>query len=395
MHSVYSGNTVRESKNNVIQIGYIYRKFVARTSNNMNTLRNTIAFGLPILLAGCMDMNHHMAPAQAELNISYPAAYVVNGESNSLSVIDLASNAVRETISFGAASTTDMAGMKMNDMVMWPHHIYLSPDGNRLGVGVPGMDLSAGHTGSVSGMKGRVLVVNPKTGALATNQQTPVMNHNAVFSPDGSEIWTSQMTDAGKVLVYDANTMALKKTIEVGMEPAEVTMSANGQYAFVANGKSNTVTAIRVSDKTVAKTIPVGDDPVGAWPGANNRMYVDNEKGKSISVIDVDKLAVVETINLGFTPGYVAFHPVRNELWVSQAGGSSVAIFENMGGVWMNHAQVSTGLDAHAIVFTKDAQTAYVTNQGAGTVSVINVAARNKIKDIAVGKKPNGLVLKY
>lgn len=96
-------------------------------------------------------MNHDMTPtpAQPELNINYPAAYVVNAESNSLSVIDLASNEVKETISFGAASTTDMAGMKMNEMVMWPHHIYLSPDGNKLGVGVPGMDLSAGHSGSV------------------------------------------------------------------------------------------------------------------------------------------------------------------------------------------------------------------------------------------------------
>lgn len=212
-------------------------------------------------------------------------------------------------------------------------------------------------------MKGRVLVVNPKTGALATNQQTPVMNHNAVFSPDGSEIWTSQMTDAGKVLVYDAATMALKKTIDVGMEPAEITMSANGQYAFVANNKSNSVTAIRLSDKTVAKTIAVGAEPVGAWPGANNRMYVDNEKGQSISVIDVEKLAVVENVYLGFTPGYVAYHPTRNELWVSQAGGSVVAILENMGGgVWMYHGQVKTGLDAHAIVFSKDAKTAYVTS---------------------------------
>jgi YVTN family beta-propeller protein len=119
-------------------------------------------------------------------------------------------------------------------------------------------------------MKGRVLVVNAKTGVMTTNQQTPVINHNAIFSPDGTEIWTSQMTDAGKVLVYDAGTMALKKTIEVGMEPAEITMSADKQYAFVANGKSNSVTAIRLSDKTVAKTITVGEDPVGASPGGSH-----------------------------------------------------------------------------------------------------------------------------
>lgn len=348
---------------------------------------------LPLIpLAGCMNMDN-MNATQPMLNINYPAAYVVNAEGNSLSVIDLTGQQVKETISFGDAS---MTGMNMSNMIMWPHHIYLSPDGSKLGIGVPGMDLSAGHTGGTTGMNGRVLVVNPVTGQTAQNQQTPVMNHNAVFSPDGTEIWTSQMDMTGKVLVYNAGTMALKNTITVGMEPAEVTMSSNGQYAFVANGMSNSVSVIKVSDKSVAKTIAVGEDPVGAWPGADGRMYVDNEKGQSISVIDVNTLAVVETVKLGFTPGYAAYHSTRNELWVSQAGtGTKVVIFERMNGAWMKTSEVMTGLDAHAIAFTKDGATAYVTNQGAATVSVLDVAKRTKIKDISVGKKPNGIVLKY
>ena len=345
-------------------------------------------------LSGCMNMDHGKTAVQPELNITYPAAYVVNAESNSLSVIDLATQQVKETISLGDASMTNMSGMNMDNMVMWPHHIYRSPDGSKLGVGVPGMDLSAGHSGGMAGMKGRVLVVNAKTGQTAQNQQTPVMNHNAVFSPDGTEIWTSQMDESGKVLVYDAATFALKKTIAVGKEPAEVTMSSNGLYAFVANGMSNSVTVMKVSDKSVVKTIAVGADPVGAWPGADGKMYVDNEKGQSISVIDVNTLTVTETVNLGFTPGYAAYHPTRNELWVSQAGtGTKVVIFERMNNVWMKMGEITTGLDAHAIAFTKDGSTAYITNQGAATVSVIDVAKRIKSKDIAVGKKPNGLVL--
>lgn len=314
-----------------------------------------------VVTAGCMNMDNmgNMAATQPALNINYPAAYVVNAEGNNLSIIDLASQQVKETVSFGDAS---MSGINMANMVMWPHHIYLSPDGSKLGVGVPGMDLSAGHTGGMSGMNGRVLVVDAKTGATTQNQQTPVMNHNAVFSPDGTEIWTSQMEEAGKVLVYDAATMAKKNTIAVGMEPAEVTMSANGLYAFAANGMSNTVTVIRVSDKTVVKTIPVGNDPVGAWPGSDGKMYVDNEKGQSISIIDVATLTVVETVMLGFTPGYAAYNSVRNELWVSQAGtGNKVVIFERMSNRWMPMGEVVTGLDAHAIAFTKDGAAAYIT----------------------------------
>jgi YVTN family beta-propeller protein len=54
----------------------------------------------------------------------------------------------------------------------------------------------------------------------------------------------------------------------------------------------------------------------------------------------------------------------------------------------------SAGAGAHAVGFTNDGNTAYVTNQMAASVSVINVSDHSKIKDITVGKKPNGIVLK-
>lgn len=368
----------------------------------MRTLRLALFFFWVGLLAGCSKSGNDVTPtpstptpttpAPPELNINYPAAYVINAESNNLSVIDLATLAVKETISFGSASNTPTTSLPMNQSIVWPQHVYLSPDGSKIGIGVPGVDLSGATTTMPTGAKGRVLVVNPKTGVVMSNQQTPVINQNAVFSPDGTEIWTSQPTD-NKVLVYDAATMSLKKSIDVGQEPAEVTISTNGLYAFVANNKGNSVTVIRIADKTVAKTIPVGESPVRAWPSANNRMYVNNLKSGSISVIDVNTLNVVENIGLGFTPAYVAHHATRNEIWVAQAGTSTIAILEWMG-VWMYHAQATAGKDAASIAFDKDLKMAYITNREAGTVSVIDVASRVQTKEITVGKKPSGLVLK-
>lgn len=345
-------------------------------------------------LLGCQRVD--MPVTNPQLDISYPAAFVVNGETNAISVLDLATQQARETISLGEMTTGSggHGGGMGSGNIAWPHHIYLSPDGKRLALGVPGEDLSAGHAGGQAGMPGRIVVLDARTGELLTNLETPAMNHNAAFSPDGTELWTSQMAAAGKVLVFDAATLVQKASIPVGKQPAEVTFSANGQYAFVANGESATVSVIRVSDKSVVKYLPVGEDPVGAWPGSDGRMYVDNEKGQSISVIDVATLAVVETLPLGFMPGFAAHHPTRNELWVSAAQtGNKVVIFERKAGAWVKATEVVTGLDAHAIAFTNDGQTAYVTNQGAGTVSVVDVATRAKRRDVAVGKKPNGIVL--
>src|SRR4051794_35373982 len=52
----------------------------------------------------------------SEMNIDYPAAYVVNGESSTVSVINLTTNEVTETIELMSAG---------GNMAMWPHHASL------------------------------------------------------------------------------------------------------------------------------------------------------------------------------------------------------------------------------------------------------------------------------
>lgn len=324
-------------------------------------------------------------------NINYPAAYVVNGESNTLSVIRLADNSVTETIEL-------MGGSMNGGMMMWPHHIYYSASNTalRLAIAMPGMDLSEGHTGSMAGMNGRVMLIDAIKGATIKEVEVPSMNHNAVFSPDGNEIWTSQMSEQ-KILVLDATNLAVKNTITVGDEPAEITFSADGSKAYVANGGDDNVTVINPSTKAVITTIPVGDNPVAAWVGFDGKMYVDNEDGQTVSVIDVASNAVVQTIPLGFMPGSVAHNNLKKELWVTDPKNSKVHYWtwNATSGSWEHGGLFDAAAGAHATAFTNDGNTAYVTNQLAESVSVINVANHTKIKDIAVGKKPNGIAIKY
>jgi YVTN family beta-propeller protein len=330
---------------------------------------------------------------QPLLNITTPSAFVINGESSTISVVDLASDAT-STIKLNTTSSGHSSHGSTSEEIQFPHHIYLSPDGTKLSIGVPGVDLTEGHTGTHE-TKGRILIVDAKTGQVISNTELSKPNHNSVFSPDGKELWTTAMEHDGKTLIFDAQTMVMKNSITVGSEPAEVTFSANGKYAFTANGGSNSVSVIDIQTKKILKTIAVGAEPVGAWTGSDGNMYVDNEMGQSVSIINVDKLEVVETVNLGFIPGYVAYNQVLNEMWVSNTGQSFVYYFVRENNVWKKQGSIQTGLDAHAIVFSKDWKTAYVTNQKNLTVSIIDAANHKKIKDISVGQKPNGIVLKY
>lgn len=325
---------------------------------------------------------HNMDDMAAEKNINYPAAFVVNGESSTISVIKLSNNTVSDSI--------ELMGSGSN-MIMWPHHIYNHQ--NHMAIGVPGMDLSAGHTGGMPGMKGRVVIMDATTGSLLQNFETPFMNHNAVYSPNGTEVWTTQMDEAGTVLVYDASSFVLKNTISVGDDPAEVTFSTDGLKAYVCNGGSNTVSIINPSTKSIITTLNVGNDPVGAWPATNGKMFVDNEASGTISVLDVASNNIDATINLGFKPGYAAFNSITTELWVTNPMAGKVVYYQDMGGnSWMKHGELSTGAGAHAIGF--NGSYAYVTNQLANTVSVVNPVSHIVVKTLNVGKKPNGIAFK-
>jgi len=351
----------------------------------MKKLILSIAVLSTVLFSSCnKDDNMNMNNA---LNVNYPAAYVVNGEDATVSVIKLSTNEVTATIPLMGTAT---------DMIMWPHHI--SSHENHLAIGVPGMDLSAGHSGLMTaGMTGKLLVIDAMTGAIVKNINLPLMNHNSIYSPNGTEIWVPQMEEMNsKVLVYDATTNALKNTINSGMMSAEVTFSSDGTKAYVANGDDDTVSVINVATKAVITTVAVGNNPVGAWPGSNGQMFVDNEDGQSISVINVATNAVDQTIALGFMPGIAAHNGVKNELWVTDPMNAKVHYFTWDAGMsmWMEAGTVTTGDGAHAVAFTTNGNTAYVTNQVAKSVSVVNVTNHMVTKTITVGNKPNGIVLK-
>ncbi len=355
-------------------------------------MKNSLIIFTMIVLLSCMKMDN----AQPQLNINFPAAYVVNGESGTLSVINLSLNEVSNTIQL----TDNMAKMSHNSSSMllsYPHHIYINSAKNQIAVAAPGVDLSAGHGSTTvathEGMSAKVAILDAVKGQNIKLFDVPVMNHNAVFNKDGSEIWTSQMDAKGSVLVYDAINFKLINTITVGKEPAEVTFSSDGAVAFVANGADNTVTAIEPISKKVINTFNVGANPVGAWPGADNRMYVDNEGGKSVDILDVKTMKIVEKVELGFMPGYVAYHAEMNEMWVTDPMAGKVHWWKkDNSGKMIHEGMLETADGAHAIAFY--GLTAYLTNQEAANVSVIDVSKHSVKKTLAVGKKPNGIVIK-
>src|SRR5450759_1144192 len=130
--------------------------------------------------------------------VNYDALYVVNGASNSLSVINASTDKVEKTINLGTPGTMMGGGMMNANSTfnnMWPFHISLSPDKSKLAITEPGMDFNGGYE----------MMMNTSSSGSAGDIH--YQHHNGNSTTVTSDIMQMQ----GKILILDAITGDLLK----------------------------------------------------------------------------------------------------------------------------------------------------------------------------------------
>ena len=79
------------------------------------------------------------------------------------------------------------------------------------------------------------------------------------------------------------------------------------EYAYVSNGKSNSVSVLDLLQFRNIKTIAVGTNPSGvAASPTRNEIYVANAESNNVSVIDAQQNRVVDTIGVHRGPYFVS-----------------------------------------------------------------------------------------
>jgi YVTN family beta-propeller protein len=379
-----------------------------------------------VILVSCTKNGGFNNPDNNPAN--YDALYVVNRADNSLSVINLTTDKVQKIINLGSTGTMMGGGMMNGSSTynnMYPYHISLSPDKSKLAITEPGMDFGGGYemmqtatsSGGMSGMgsnnyhhhngnsttditdimqmQGNILILDAVSGDLIKDITLEGMPYDAVFSPDGKELWTALMMPVGKVKVFNIDSYTLMSTIAVGNMPAGVAFSDDGKKVFVANGISGSITVIDAVTKQVIDTIVSHPGIVGAFPGMSGMMYTDNEKTHTINIINTMTNMMSDSIHLGFFPGVVRRDSIMNQMWVSDPDGAKIHFWTQSGTNYMYGGSVPVGSGASEMVFSKNGETCYVTNQNDNSVSVVDVAGLKEIMKIPVGENPNGLIIRY
>jgi len=143
----------------------------------------------------------------------------------------------------------------------------------------------------------------------------------------------------------------------------------------------------------------------GAALAAPAKVYVADEEGDTVSVLDAASFSKIATIPVGREPHNVQVSPDGRRAWVTINYESSTLMpkreHEGMTGagqVWVIDtatdqvaARVPVGRHPAHVVLTPDGRFAYVTNGGENTVSVVDTDTRHVVATIPVGTYPHGI----
>jgi len=110
-----------------------------------------------------------------------------------------------------------------------------------------------------------------------------------------------------------------------------------------------------------------------------------------ISIIDLGKMAVVKTLQIGARPNFAEFTRDGKRLYISNAGAGTVS--EINATDWSVLREIRVGKEPEHLALTTDGATLYVVNVGDGTVSVVELANGKTVRTFRTGKEPHGIVL--
>ncbi|MEM0124556.1 MAG: YncE family protein [Candidatus Micrarchaeaceae archaeon] len=218
------------------------------------------------------------------------------------------------------------------------------------------------------------------------------------ITPNGQYAYVANLGSATVSVVSTSNDSAFK-TVSVGTYSNGVAITPNGQYVYVTNGYNgaggNSVSVISTSTNSVVSTISVSTSPWGVAITPNGQyVYVTDWGSNMTSVISTSTNSVVSTISVGTYPIGVAITPNGQYAYVANSGngvGTTVSVISTSTNSVVS--TISVGTNPFGVAITPNGQYVYVTDWGSNSVSVISTSTNSVVSTISVGTNPDGVAI--
>jgi YVTN family beta-propeller protein len=186
------------------------------------------------------------------------------------------------------------------------------------------------------------------------------------------------------------------KLIPVGSQPHSVVLDADGRRAFVGNFGSDNVSIVDVAKQQVVETIGVGSQPTAlAFDAGSSRLYVTNFGDGSLSVVQIQAggSQLVATIGGVSEPLDIALSPDGRLGYVTSQSGGIVVL--DLTTLTITGQIPLAGFDLRNLAVSLDGQRLYVAartdQQGTGKIVVIDTGNLQVVEQIPVDPYPFGL----
>ncbi len=288
-------------------------------------------------------------------------AYVGNFKDNTVSVIDTAAGKPVATIPVAAG----------------PHGMTISPDGRWVYVSSDGSST--------------VSVIDTSSDRVTKKIEVGKSPHGVTLVP-GTGLLLVAVNGEDKIAFVDTSKQSVIATVGVG-KPHTIGVGPDGKMAYVSSQVPGrfAVVVIDLSSRSVVRSIGLNKPPRDLEYSSDGRAVYFTEAGvNAVEVLDPASDKIVAEIPTGVSPHYV------NHFRNTEFG---MAIVQGPGELFLFDPQtnkpvrsIKVGLQPHWLAVSGDGKTAYVTNEGSNTLSVVDIAG-GKTSTIAVGNQPRKVVV--
>jgi YVTN family beta-propeller protein len=313
----------------------------------------------------------------------------------------------------------------------------VSPDGKTLLVMTSGYNLQLDSNGNFQAQDSNeyVFVNDISTPNLPVQKQVLLVPNafsgGLVWGPDGTKFYVAGGADddvhtfalsngswaeVGTPMALGHFGDILNRETFVGPTTTGVGITADGSTLVVANYETDSATAVDVVHGTIlaefdlrpglinpAQTgVPGGEFPVGVAIKGNHTVYVSSSRDREIDVLNLNGgvLTLTSRIPVQGNPLRMILNQAQTKLFVVSNNADALIIVDTAAnavvaqvntsapaGILGNGNIIPKGSNPNSVTLSPDEQTAYVTNGGTNSVSVISLAGK---KPLVVGLIPTG-----
>jgi YVTN family beta-propeller protein len=305
----------------------------------MKALSHCLLF---VALLGCAAVQNHSAAATYQVIVS-------NEKSGDLTIINGDDLKVMATIPVGKR----------------PRGMRVSPDGKLLYVALSGTPISP----------------PPKLDA----------NGNPIFDRNEDDAKEADKSADGIGVVDIVQRKFLRK-IQVGSDPEDLGLSADGKQLFASNEDVGTTSVLDIASGKVEHIIPMSGEPEGIGVSPNGRFfYVTCETEGDVFVVDAQNFKAITHFKVGGRPRSVGFLPDSSRAFVPSESTGQLHVVNCGVHKVVKSITLPKGSRPMCVRVAPNGKRIYVSTGRGGCVCVLAADTGEVLNTIKVGTRPWGI----